>query len=80
MYTPTKYPCIKNSVQHSLPLQLLLLASLICFSAVALADESEEAAQQGVEAEGESDQGGARGFDPCLVNPVLAVCKNNDTN
>ena len=65
-----------------LKLRTLLLCLILGMPAVAAAAgqaQSTDGDSQGAQAAGpesteSDDQGGDRGFDPCLLNPSLAVC------
>lgn len=60
-----------------LPLLLCLLVNVAAAeqtqSGSSDAQDADAAAQENAES---NDQGGDRGFDPCLLNPSLAVCAN----
>jgi hypothetical protein len=65
---------------NALNLPTLLLCLLLGFSAVAAGqtqsadDDSQGAQASGPESAESDDQDVDRGFDPCLLNPGLAVC------
>lgn len=60
-----------------LPLLLALSFNLAASGqAQSESHDSQDANASGQENAESNDQGGDRGFDPCLLNPSLAVCAN----